>query len=283
MIKAKPFIKWAGGKASLLPQLDPLLPDEISGRYFEPFVGGGAMFYHVRQKWGQRRAFLNDWNRELITTYEAIKHPTLLEDCLNRLWRHAEQLELWGKGYYYAVRRMDTNGDLFAMSPDFIAARMIFLNKTGYNGLYRVNKKGYFNVPYGNRQFRPDEDNLRLCHELLRHTVLTYGDFDSPLFSAQQGDFAYLDPPYSQPDTDGFTDYTADGWNHRDDLRLKAACDRLTHRGANFLLSQPDTEYTRTLYAPYFVHEVQTERRVGGRNGRQVVTELAITNYEVQI
>jgi DNA adenine methylase len=282
MIKVKPFVKWAGGKQSLLPQLDPLLPEELDGRYFEPFVGGGAMFYHARQKWGDKAAFLNDWNRELVTTYEAISRPDSLNECLDRLRQHASRLELWGKGYYYAVRRMDTHGDLFDMSADFVAARMIFLNKTGYNGLYRVNKKGHFNVPYGNRPFRLDESNLRLCHELLQHASFSYGDFSPPLAATQRGDFAYFDPPYSQPETDAFTDYTADGWSRKDDRRLRAECDRLTQLGVSFLLSQPDTEYARDLYAPYLIHEVHTERKVGGKNGRQIVTELAIANYEVR-
>ena len=234
----RPFLKWVGGKGQLLSQLWPHLPERFE-RYHEPFLGGGALFFALRP----RRAFLSDVNRELIDCYTAVRDQ--IEDVVEALREHRYEQE-----HYYAVRAQNP----FLLSPAERAARTIFLNRTGFNGLYRVNRSGQFNVPFG-RYTNPlicDEANLRACSRVLQDAELRVQDFTLAADGMLPGDLAYFDPPYVPvSSTANFTGYSADGFNSNDQARLARLFGRLVERGVHGLLSNADMPALRDLYASF--------------------------------
>jgi DNA adenine methylase len=234
----RPFLKWVGGKGQLLSQLWPHLPERFE-RYHEPFLGGGALFFALRP----RRAFLSDVNRELVDCYTAVRDE--IDDVIAALRTHRYEQE-----HYYEVRAQNP----FLLSSAERAARTIFLNRTGFNGLYRVNRSGQFNVPFG-RYTNPlicDEINLRACSVALQDAELKVQDFTLAGDSMLPGDLAYFDPPYVPVSaTANFTGYSADGFNSNDQARLARLFGRLVERNVHALLSNADVPALRELYRSF--------------------------------
>ena len=262
-VAARPFLKWAGGKTQILERLLAILPEGGIRTYFEPFVGGGALFFTLAAQGRFERAVLNDFNQELMDCYRAIQ--SCPEDVV-------ERLKGWevDKETFLQVRSM-MPADLL---PHVRAARMIYLNKTGFNGLYRVNRKGEFNVPFGKWKHTPrvlDAPNLRLCHEVLnRATTLLDQDFADAVKGATSGDVVYFDSPYIPLNaTSNFTSYTADGFTLDDQHRLAACFKERVKAGAFVLASNSNTEITRELYKGFEMHQVQARRCINSRGDRR--------------
>jgi DNA adenine methylase len=274
-----PFVKWAGGKGQLLSQFDPHLPTGF-GRYIEPFVGGGAVFFHLfRQgRLEGKEIVLIDRLEELINCYSVIQGQ--VEALIAALEEHEpHNLEA---DYFYEVRAWDRRPDYARRSDVERAARFIFLNRTCYNGLYRVNQRGQFNVPFG-RYRNPticDADNLRAVSRALQGVTLLVGDFARCLEEARSGDLVYLDPPYHPlSDTANFTSYTSKDFGAEDQRRLAQVFRELARRGSRAMLSNSATDLVRELYAGFAQIEVQAIRAINSKaEGRGAIAELLIMN-----
>lgn len=261
-------VKWAGGKGQLLWQLLPLLPQKRWKLYAEPFVGGGALFFHLRPP----RALLIDNNEELINFYLVVRDD--LESLLLDLKRHENTPE-----YYYRIRAQDPR----ELSRVARASRFLYLNKTAYNGLWRVNRQGKHNVPFG-RYKNPkiaDAENLQLVREALGGAEIVFGDFSRVLDYAGPGDFVYLDPPYYPlSSTSRFTSYTAGAFDAAEQVRLAKVFRDLDKKGCLLMLSNSDTPAVRELYAGYDIQVVAARRSINCRaEGRGPVGELVVRNY----
>lgn len=266
MTTAKPFLKWAGGKTSLLPEILPRLPKKIR-TYYEPFVGGGAVFFALAVENRFKRSVLGDANEELIETYLAVRDD--LGGLLPRLKAHAVK---HSEDYFYKVR---------ASRGSYGPARFIYLNRTCFNGLYRVNRKGEFNVPFG-KYANPticDEENLRACTVALSDVELLAMDFDSSTTGASRGDAVYFDPPYvPASDTANFTAYVKGGFGPETQERLHGVAERLAKRGAHVLLSNSDTPFVRKLYKGWKIERVEAPRRINSKGEKRGnVGELLIS------
>jgi len=270
-----PFVKWAGGKRFLLEELKKNLPEELrskdlySGDYYEPFVGGGALFFGIHKQ--LKKAYLSDINRDLIFTYKAIQENP--DELIELLKIHSRQNN---KKYYLSIRELDPK------IPVEIAARFIYLNKTCYNGLYRVNRQGKFNVPYGT-YVNPnivDEKNILACHEALKRAKVEYKDFKS--IKPKKGDFVYFDPPY-HPTVDNFTEYTKLSFTEKDQDDLKEFAKTLYKRGVKVMLSNSDSDYIHSIYRKnkfFRIQIVRAPRFVNCKaDGRNLVQEVLITSY----
>jgi DNA adenine methylase len=270
--KARPFIKWVGGKRQLLDEIKKHIPNEFD-RYFEPFVGGGALFFDLQKK----SSFINDYNPELTNLYEVVKSDP--NELIKDLKKHKNS-----EDYYYHLRSLDRDPAKYKrLSKVQRASRFIFLNKTGYNGLYRVNKKGYNNVPYG-RYKNPaifDEENILECSKLLQSTVITTGDFENIKEFVKKGDFIYLDPPYVPLNaTSNFTAYTDRGFDDDMQFRLKELCDFIKSKGAYFLQSNSYTDFILDLYKDYEIVTVEANRALNCKpEGRGKIREVLVKNY----
>jgi DNA adenine methylase len=271
--QAKPFIKWVGGKGRLLPQLTPLLPPGVERmRHVEPFVGGGAFFFAR----SPARALLSDVNPNLIGTYEAIRDD--VEGVMGNL-------EILAAGHskeaYYGVRT-SYNLSLGDRSSER-AAQFIYLNKTCFNGLHRVNKKGEFNVPAG-RYVKPrilDESALLAAHRALQKVEIRCAGFEALVQSARPGDFVYFDPPYEPvSDTARFTAYAKGGFGQDAQRKLRDVFRELDRRGARLMLSNSDVPFIRDLYSDFRIDTVAAPRAINcnGR-GRGKVSEVVVRNY----
>jgi len=275
---AKPFLKWAGGKGKLAPLIIERAPKRIA-RYHEPFLGGGAVFFSLQEAGLVGEASLADSNADLMATYTAVRDDVggviaaLGELSEEYLSRESSQRGL----YYYEVRNQRR-----LRRPDRKAARLLFLNKTCYNGLYRVNSKGHFNVPHG-RYVRPtilDSERLREASASLAGAELRAEDFATACARAQPGDFVYLDPPY-QPlsATSAFTKYTGADFGFADQQRLRDAFDDLTARGVPALLSNSSHPDIEELYREYEIDRVPMGRAINSNGrGRAPIDELLVSN-----
>lgn len=264
---ARPFLKWAGGKGQLLPQFSALVPTRFD-RYHEVFLGGGALFFGLEPK----RARLTDLNEELIDCYRAVRDD--VEGVITALRAHK-----YDKEHFYRVRDMNPR----RLSPQKRAARMIFLNKSAFNGLYRVNSQGRFNVPFG-RYKNPqicDAENLRACSKVLAGVELEVADFSAVLDHAKKGDFVYFDPPYVPvSDTAYFTAYSPGGFGWHDQQRLADVFRALAKRGVKVMLSNSDTPEVHELYAGFRIETVAATRRINSQaNGRGKIGELVVMSY----
>ena len=280
---AAPFLKWAGGKGRLLAQLDPLLPRRL-GRYVEPFVGGGAMFFHLRGggRLG-RGAVVSDCNGELVNCFRVVGDAAALPALIARLGEHAEHA--MDRAYYYGVRAWDREaGFRERRSPVERAARTVFLNHTCYNGLYRLNRKGQFNLPYGKWTRPPslfDEGTLWACHRALQGASVREESFEACLARAQPGDFVYLDPPYHpRSRTASFTTYTGVEFRERDQRRLAELYRALDARGCLLMLTNSATPLVRRLYNGFRIETALAARAISCKGrGRGKVEELVVINY----
>lgn len=240
-----PILKWAGGKRKLLSHIKKLIDLEHLARHtlYEPFVGGGALFMNIENK----SVVINDINNELINVYLVVRdHPDLL---INELNIHKKKHD---RDYYYKIREYDRLENYSLMSNIKKASRTIYLNRTCYNGLYRVNSLGYFNVPFGTYK-NPDiviEDKILSLSKYLNksNVVIKNEDFSEAIEDAQLGDLIYFDPPYDYEFSNGFTSYTSTGFNRNDLKRLKLLCDKLVKRGCKVVISNNDTTFVNALF-----------------------------------
>jgi DNA adenine methylase len=265
MDRPKPFLKWVGGKRQLLAELRAFVPSRY-GCYHEPFLGGGALFFDIRPS----KSVLSDVNRELIDCYLAVRDQ--VASLIEALKEHR-----YDEDHYYTVR----DGDFSRASLVERAARTMFLNRTGFNGLYRVNRSGKFNVPFG-RYTRPricNEENLRACSAALESAELKVQDFETTCASARAGDFVYLDPPYVPVSrTAAFTAYAKGGFDLEDQRRLSVVFGQLSDRGVVALLSNSDVPEVRELYADFTVATVRASRAVNSDAlGRGSVSEVVVS------
>lgn len=275
--KPKPFVKWVGGKRQLLAQFrrlnlyPPEKFDVKTGRYFEPFVGGGAVFFDLLPEEG----FLSDLNKELITTYNVIKND--VDRLIKTLKKHKTDKE-----YFLKVRAQDPN----ALNKLSVASRFIFLNRTCFNGMYRVNSKGGFNVPYG-KYSNPlicDEDNLRKVSKALRYVDIKHQDYKEVLKKAKKGDFVYFDPPYYPVSkTASFTSYTAESFLDKEQTELRDTFLELNKKGCFVMLSNSDTPFINKIYSGFKgirISKVEAGRAINSNGlGRGKITEVLVTNY----
>lgn len=271
-----PFLKWVGGKRQLMPEIRKMLPRGVANRpYYEPFIGGGALFFDLQPK----RAIINDYNEELINVYTVIRdNPNeLIED----LRKHENTAE-----YFYEIRAVDRQPLFAHLSKIQRASRIIYLNKTCYNGLYRVNNAGKFNSPFGKYK------NPNIVNEPVIKAVSKYlnspqiqisnGDYELILRDIPINSFVYLDPPYHPiSESSNFTGYVQGGWNDGDQLRLRDVCNRLNDNGIKFLLSNSASDFIRDIYSGYNIHVVQANRAVNSNSSKRgQVDEFLICNYE---
>ena len=271
-----PFLKWAGGKRQLMPEIRKMLPNGVTNHpYYEPFIGGGALFFELLPK----RAVINDYNEELINVYTVIKdNPSeLIED----LKRHKNTAE-----YFYKIRAIDRQPLFSNLTRIERASRIIYLNKTCYNGLYRVNNAREFNSPFG-RYKNPNivnEPVIKAVSKYLNSSQIQISSCDYALIlkDIPTDSFVYLDPPYHPiSESSSFTGYVQGGWDEGDQLRLRDVCNRLRDNGIKFLLSNSASDFIREIYSDYNIHIVQAKRSVNSNpSGRGQVDEFLIRNYE---
>lgn len=269
--KTVPFIKWVGGKRQLIEQIVPHLPVSFN-RYYEPFIGGGALFFHL----APTRATLSDANRRLVRAYCGIRDS--VEDVITALQEmQAEHVRRGGVEFFKHVRSMSVDSFL---SDAIVAAWFIYLNKAGFNGLYRVNQSDQFNVPFGKKVEVSlcDPDNLRACSRILKDIAVHHRDFSAVLDEAVEDDFVYFDPPYVPLNaTSSFTSYTADGFGTEDQKRLRDIAFELARRGVHVLLSNSSAPAVRELYNGAHLIEVDATRSVNSKaSGRGIIKELLI-------
>ena len=280
MAKSKlvaPVVKWVGGKRQLLSEISPLLPKRITS-YCEPFLGGGAVLFSIQPS----KAIVNDLNSDLITVYEVIRDD--VEELIDNLKKHENSSE-----YFYTIRDMDRNKETYAaMSKVERASRLIYLNKTCFNGLFRVNSSGEFNSPFGHYK-NPNivnEPVLRAVNKYFSSSNITFcnEDFAVTLGRISKGSFVYLDPPYDPvSDTANFTGYNRGGFDRNEQIRLKQCCDELTQRGVKFMLSNSATTFIKELYKDYDISIVQAKRAINSdASKRGAIEEVLIRNYGIE-
>jgi DNA adenine methylase len=294
-MKAKPFIKWVGGKGQLIEQLESLLPvnfeKEKEVTYIEPFVGGGAMLFYMLQNFPNiTHAVINDINPDLVCCYKTVRDnvedliPSLSE--IQKRYYEFSDMELKREMYMQVRDRYNTKN----LDPIENTTLFFFLNRTCFNGLYRVNKRGFFNVPCG-RYLQPqicDEETLRADSKLLQKVEILCGDFEQTIEYAKGKTLFYFDPPYRPlSDTSSFNDYTKEAFNDDSQIRLKSFCDKVSQSGYQFMLSNSDCKgkneldnFFDALYADYEIERVWASRNVnanGAKRGK--IKEILVHNY----
>ena len=278
-ILVAPVLKWVGGKRQLISEIEPLIPRRIS-TYVEPFVGGGAVLFHQQPK----KAIINDYNQELMNVYQVIKDdPDGLIDVLKR------HKELHSEEYFYEIRSLDRSEDYEKFSNVEKAGRIIYLNKTCYNGLFRVNRAGFFNTPYGKYK------NPSIVNEVTIKAISNYfnsanvkfltGDYKEALKRLRRGAFVYFDPPYMPISTSSsFTGYTEHGFDYEKQVELRNECLKLHGRGVRFLQSNSYSSEILELYADkdvFNIEIVQARRSVNSQSDKRgEIAEVLIYNYE---
>ncbi|HAK47339.1 MAG TPA: modification methylase [Spirochaeta sp.] len=273
-----PIVKWVGGKRQLLSEIGSNFPNDISNGscpYYEPFVGGGAVLFNLKP----HNAVINDRNEELVNVYRIIRDEP--EALINELGRHRNESD-----YFYDIRTMDRDDAVYSgLNNIERASRIIFLNKTCYNGLYRVNKSGQFNAPFG-RYRNPNivnEHKIRAISDYFNtaDVKILNTDFETALDGISPGAFVYFDPPYDPVSKSAnFTAYASNGFCRDDQIRLKKCCDRLNKSGVKFLLSNSATDFIRDLYSDYHVTIIKANRAVNSKaDKRGAVEEVLVRNY----
>jgi len=273
-ISVPTFIKWAGGKTQLLNQFKSFFPRTFN-KYYEPFIGSGAVFFTIKETFQPIEIILSDINEELINCYQVVQNQ--LEELIELLKEHRIN---HNKEYYYSIRNLDAN----VLSKVELVARFIYLNKTCFNGLYRVNSKGKFNVPIGSYK-NPQifkEENLEKANSLLQGAELLIMSFENVLNYASEGDFVYFDPPYHPlSSTSNFTSYTKNSFSETDQIRLSEVYAELDKKGCLLMLSNSCSEFTLDLYKDYNIQIVNAKRMINS-NGKKrgAIPELVVLNYE---
>ncbi len=272
-VSPRPFLKWAGGKTQLIQQYRPLFPTDFEN-YYEPFLGGGAVFFYLfDQPRSPLQAVLSDVNEELINMYRCVRDD--VENLIKELENHQTQHD---SEYYYKIRAQKNTKPLKK------AARIIYLNKTCFNGLYRENSKGEFNVPIG-RYKNPNicnSDLLRIDSRALQSVKLEVRDFEKILDEAKSNqDFVYFDPPYYPlSNTSQFTAYSRHNFNEEDQIRLRDIFVELANRGVKVMLSNSDCQFIRDLYQPFQIHQVLATRSINSKGThRGKISEVVVTSY----
>ena len=275
----QPFLKWAGGKRQLMDKIKENLPNDIKElKYYEPFVGGGAVFLELEPK----KAVINDFNSELINVYEVIRDN--VEELIHELKEYKEKNS---QEYFYEVRELDRNTEVYSnMSNVEKAARIIYLNKTCYNGLFRVNSRGEFNTPYGRYK------NPNIVNEAVLKAVSIYlnssknikimsGDYKESLRRISKKSFVYFDPPYWKiSDSSSFTGYTMNGFTEENQVELRDVCRMLDKKGVKFMLSNSDTPFIRELYKEFSIISVDATRSINSNSQKRgTVGEVLVKNY----
>lgn len=267
-----PFVKWAGGKRQLLESLSLRMPEEYKD-YYEPFVGGGALLFHQKPTW----AFINDINRELIHAYTEIRDHM---DRLTVVLSSMDQVTCT-KEFYYEMRER-YNDKLKTKDYDTeMAALFIYLNKHCFNGLYRVNQKGQFNVPWNQKeQVRSvDVENIKNVSYYLKSVTITCQDFEKSLETAKKGDFIYFDSPYAPLNPTSFDSYTKEGFTEEEHRRLSKVFRELSDRGCYCMLTNHNTELIQELYHDFLREEVDVRRAINSDPKKRVGKEVIIRNY----
>lgn len=269
----RPFLKWAGGKRQILSYIKKYINNEVmneNATYYEPFVGGGSLFFDL----ARNNSVINDFNSEIVNVYKVIKeHPVGLIRMLKTYQKNDSE------AYYYFIRNMDKNPSFEKMGKVKKAARTIYLNKTCFNGLFRVNRDGYFNTPRG-KYSNPlicDAENIREISKFLNQNNIQIlnCDFEDSCPNAKEGDYIYLDPPYDYEDESGFVSYNAQGFSRQDLARMKNFCDKLIELGCKVLISNNDTSYVRRLFAGdnyeivYEINQVDANRNINSSGGKR--------------
>jgi len=270
----RPFLKWVGGKRQLMSDIKGVIPQQVS-TYYEPFVGGGAVLFNLQHS----QAVISDCNAELINVYRVIKNKP--EELILDLAKHKNTSD-----YFYEMRQKDREPEVYAIMSDVEkASRIIFLNKTCFNGLYRVNNSGEFNSPFGrytNPKFE-DKTTIRAVSKYLNQNdvLILNGDFQSAVTEAEKGDFVYFDPPYDPVSSSAsFTGYAKGGFDRSEQERLKEVCDHLNSRGVKFLVSNSATKFIKELYSNYPIGIVRAKRAINSNGSdRGEVAEVLIRNY----
>ena len=272
----KPILKWGGGKRQLLDEIDQRLPKKIS-YYVEPFIGGGAVLFDKQPQYAR----INDYNEELINVYRVVKDNP--NELIKELVVHEEKNEQLGSEWFYHVRGLDRESNFDELSNVEKAARIIYLNKTCFNGLFRVNSAGQLNVPYG-RYKHPNivnEVGIRALHKYFSEADIDMrqGDFAECLKDLPKGAFVYLDPPYMPiTATSAFTGYTQEGFGYDEQVRLRDECIKLREQGIHFLQSNSDCEEIRELYKDFKIETVAAKRSINSRGDRRgAVKEVLIS------
>jgi DNA adenine methylase len=270
----QPFLKWAGGKRQLLPTIRQYTPPKY-GTYYEPFIGAGAVLFDMQPTVG----VINDSNTELINCYEVIRDS--IDELIINLRRHKNEKE-----YYYAIRDIDREPNFKNLDPIQRASRIIFLNKTCFNGLFRVNSAGQFNVPFGSYHNPKilNEIVLRAAHNYLatKNIQIMNVDFEQSVKSAAKGDFIYFDPPYDPvSDTSSFTGYDINGFGKREQVRLRDVYKKLSDQGCLVLLSNSATDFILDLYKDFTIITVTASRNINSvATGRGKIDEVLVMNYD---
>lgn len=271
-----PFTKWTGGKRQLLPVIKSLMPESFN-RYFEPFVGAGALFFELTPT----NAVINDFNSELINCYLQIKYNST--ELIELLSDHEENNS---KEYYLDLRSIDRDGRFDELSKTERAARIMYMLRVNFNGLYRVNSKNQFNVPYGSYK------NPKIVDSPLIHGISKYlnennvhilnGDFEEAVKEVGNNDFVYFDPPYVPiSETSAFTSYTHEGFSYKDQVRLRDTFKKLDKKGAYVMLSNSSSPLVEELYKDFFIHKVTATRTNGAKSSsRGKISEIIVTNYD---
>lgn len=277
MIKGKPFVKWAGGKRQIIDKLKKCLPEEFN-TYYEPFIGGGALLFEL----SPQKAVINDSNEELMNVYRVLCNEEKFKKMCHTL-NHYETSH--SEEFYYEIRNKDRNKKSFNRLADYTrAARTIYLNKACFNGLYRVNSKNEFNVPFGKKKKVNTYEGSNLItvsnYLTMNDIKILCCDFEEAVKDAKKGDFIYFDPPYDS-DTSTFNSYTETGFDKDEQRRLAKVFKELDQRGCYVMLSNHNTKLINELYKDYNIHHIEAKRNINS-NGKKrgKVEEVIITNYE---
>lgn len=276
MLKAKPFVKWAGGKRQIIDELKKYIPDDFN-TYYEPFIGGGALLFELAPK----KAVINDSNAELMNVYQVLcddsKFKKMCRVLNNYEANHSEE-------FFYEIRNKDKNKNTFNRLSDYTrAARTIYLNKACFNGLYRVNSKNEFNVPFGKKSKVNTYDGNNLItvsnYLTMNDIKILNKDFEEAVSYAKKGDFVYFDPPYDS-DNNIFTSYTEEGFGKEEQRRLAKVFKELDQKGVYVMLSNHNTTLINELYKDYHIHVIEAKRNINS-NGKKrgKVEEVIVTNF----
>lgn len=272
-----PFVKWAGGKTQILNKLKSFMPKTYN-TYYEPFIGGGALLLDL----APCKASINDMNEELICVYKCLCDDKLYNEMVKMLIAHENN---HSEEYFYKIREMDREESFTSLPLYERAARMIYLNKSCFNGLYRVNSKGYYNVPFGKKDkvVAFDRENLNNLHNyfLTNDITITNLDFEQAVKNAKAGDFVYFDPPYDTlDDKDSFTAYAKGAFGKKEQKQLAELFKKLSDKGVYVMLSNHNTSFIRELYEGFNINVIEAKRMINSKgSGRGNVEEVIITNY----